>query len=263
MATKDAIIIVKKKSHAKHGHHGGAWKVAYADFVTAMMSFFLVMWIVGQNQDVRKGIAGYFRDPAAFSGGKGVLPGARQGTTGEQFEAAPNVESTKVKDAEALMQQAAEHLREALKSLPSFEKMKDRIEIRVTPDGLLIELLDGQREGFFDSGSAVPRPETVELLKVMGHELAQLGHHVVVDGHTDAQPYSSANPYGNWELSADRANAARRVLQTAGLGSELLESVRGFADTKLRVPDRPLDASNRRISILVRRESSEKLLTRR
>ena len=253
MGTKDAVIIIKKARHHKHGHHGGAWKVAYADFVTAMMCFFLVMWIVGQNQDVRKGIAGYFRDPAAFTGGKGVLPGARQGATGEEAEAAPTVESTKVKEAQALMQKAAEHLREALKSLPWFDKLKDRIEIRVTPDGLLIELLDGQREGFFDTGSAVPRPETVDLLKIVGPELARLGHQVVIDGHTDAQPYSVANAYTNWELSVDRANAARRVLQTAGLGRELLEGVRGFADTKLRVPDRPLDASNRRISILVRR----------
>ena len=253
MGTKDAIVIVKKKGHGKHGHHGGAWKVAYADFVTAMMSFFLVMWIVGQNQDVRKGIAGYFRDPAAFTGGKGVLPGARQGSTGEQFEAAPNVESTKVKDAEAALQKAAEHLRERLQGLPEYEKIKERIEIRLTQDGLLIELLDSQREGFFDTGSAVPRPETVELLKVMGQELTALGHQLVIDGHTDAQPYSSVNAYTNWELSADRANAARRVLQTAGLGSEQLEAVRGFADTKLRVPDSPLDATNRRISILVRR----------
>jgi chemotaxis protein MotB len=253
MGTKDAIIIIKKKGHAKHGHHGGAWKVAYADFVTAMMSFFLVMWIVGQNQDVRKGIAGYFRDPAAFTGGKGVLPGARQGTTGEQFEAAPNVESIKVKDAEATLQKAAEHLRERLQAVPAFEKIKERIEIRLTPDGLLIELLDGQREGFFDTGSAIPRPETVELLKVMGQELAQLGHQVLIDGHTDAQPYSSVNAYTNWELSVDRANAARRVLQTGGLASAQLEAVRGFADTKLRVPDSPLDATNRRISILVRR----------
>jgi chemotaxis protein MotB len=253
MGTKDAVIIIKKKAHGKHGHHGGAWKVAYADFVTAMMSFFLVMWIVGQNQDVRKGIAGYFRDPAAFTGGKGVLPGARQGTTGEEYEAAPNVESIKVKDAESMLQKAAEHLRERLQAIPAFEKIKDRIEIRLTQDGLLVELLDGQREGFFDSGSAVPRPETVELLKVMGQELTQLGHQVVIDGHTDAQPYSSVNAYTNWELSVDRANAARRVLQSAGLASAQLEAVRGFADTKLRVPDSPLDATNRRISILVRR----------
>src|SRR5215216_5968986 len=113
-------IVIKRVKRVAGGHHGGAWKVAYADFVTAMMSFFLVMWIVGQNQDVRKGIAGYFRDPAAFTGGKGVLPGARQGTTGEQFEAAPNVESRKVKDAEATMQKAAERLRERLQGIPAF-----------------------------------------------------------------------------------------------------------------------------------------------
>jgi chemotaxis protein MotB len=253
MSTKDAVVIIKKARHQKHGHHGGAWKVAYADFVTAMMCFFLVMWIVGQNQDVRKGIAGYFRDPAAFTGGKGVLPGARQGATGEEAEAAPNVESARVKEADALLKRAAEHLRERLKSIPGFERIQDRIDIRVTREGLVIELLEGQGEGFFDSGSAIPRPETVTLLQVMGQELKQLGHQVVIDGHTDAQPYSSTTAYTNWDLSADRANAARRVLQTAGLGREQLEAVRGFADTKLRVPDRPLDATNRRISILVRR----------
>src|SRR5215216_2365647 len=119
-------IVIKRVKRVAGGHHGGAWKVAYADFVTAMMSFFLVMWIVGQNQDVRKGIAGYFRDPAAYTGGKGVLPGARRGATGEQLEAAPNVESTTAKQAEASLQKAAEHLREALKSVPSFEKIQDR-----------------------------------------------------------------------------------------------------------------------------------------
>src|SRR3954454_16023612 len=175
------VIIIKKGGHGKHGHHGGAWKVAYADFVTAMMAFFLVMWIVGQSKEVRAGVAGYFREPSAIhesGAGRGVLPGARQGTTGERLEAAPTVES-----ATAVLEKAAQHLREALKALPDFDKIKDRIEIRVTPDGLLIELLEGPKDGFFDSGSATLKSETIELLDVIGHELGQLGHKIVVDGH--------------------------------------------------------------------------------
>ncbi len=249
----DAVVIVKKNAHGKHGHHGGAWKVAYADFVTAMMAFFLVMWIVGQSREVRANVAAYFRDPVAFSEGRGVLPGARAGTTGEGQEASAAAESQSVEAATAALARAAEHLREALKALPSFEKIKDRIEIRITSEGLLIELREGASDGFFDSGSAALKAETVALLEVIGRELGRFGHQVVIDGHTDAHPYSAANGYTNWELSADRANAARRVLRTSGLRGEQLEAVRGYADTKLRYPDRPLDAGNRRISILVRR----------
>jgi chemotaxis protein MotB len=250
-AAKADVIIIKKGGHGKHGHHGGAWKVAYADFVTAMMAFFLVMWIVGQSKEIKSSVAGYFRDPSAVQeagAGRGVLPGARQGTTGERQEAAPTVES-----ATAALEKAAQHLREALKALPEFDKIKDRIEIKVTPDGLLIELLEGPKDGFFDSGSATLKPETIELLTVIGHELGQLGHPVVIDGHTDQRPYSSSNRYTNWELSADRANAARHVLQDAGIPEQQVEAVRGYADTRLRYPDKPFDPGNRRISILVRR----------
>jgi chemotaxis protein MotB len=244
----DQIVVIKKKGHGKHGHHGGAWKVAYADFVTAMMAFFLVMWIVGQSKEMREGVAAYFRDPVAFGNGNGVLPGAKAGTTGERQLAAPDVEA-----ATKALEQAANNLREKLKSLPDFDKIRDQVEIRVTPEGLQIELLDSAKEGFFDSGSAVLKPETVSLLQVMGPELGGLGHPVVIDGHTDTAPYAAAEGYGNWELSTDRANAARRVLQVSGIQPDQLEAVRGYAATKLRYPDRPLDPANRRISILVRR----------
>jgi chemotaxis protein MotB len=242
------VIIIKKKGHGHHGHHGGAWKVAYADFVTAMMAFFLVMWIVGQSKEVRAGVAAYFRDPIGVSQGRGLLPGAKQGTTGEQQEAAPTVEA-----ANAALENAAKQLRERLRALPDFDKLKDRIEIRITAEGLLIELHDDAKSGFFDTGSAVVKPETRELLQVIGKELGEFGHQVVVDGHTDKAPYSTTDGYTNWELSADRANAARHVLQDSGITSEQVEAVRGYADTKLRFPDKPLDAGNRRISILVRR----------
>jgi chemotaxis protein MotB len=252
MSRGDNVVIVKRSDSKRHAaHHGGAWKVAYADFVTAMMAFFLVMWIVGQSQEMRASVASYFRDPVAVQqsgGGSGVLPGARRGATGEMQEAAPTVER-----ANRVLEQAAQHLRDKLSAIPEFDKIKDRIEIKVTPEGLQIEMLDSAKEGFFDSGSATLKPETVVLLTAIAPELAGLGHPVVIDGHTDTAPYAATNGYTNWELSADRANAARRVLQVGGIKPNQLEAVRGYADTKLRLPDKPLDAQNRRISILVRR----------
>jgi chemotaxis protein MotB len=250
---KGENVVIIKKGHGKHhGHHGGAWKVAYADFVTAMMAFFLVMWIVGQSKETRAGIASYFRDPVALAqttgGGNGVLPGAKRGTTGEQQEAAPNVEA-----ATKALENAAHHLKEKLSALPQFDKIKDRVNITVSAEGLEIDLLDDQKDGFFDTGSATLKPETVALLQVIGHDLGDVGHPVVVDGHTDKAQYARPDGYTNWELSADRANAARRVLQTSGIKPEQIEAVRGYADTKLKYPDRPLDPGNRRISILVRR----------
>jgi len=243
-------IIVKKKKAAHHGHHGGAWKVAYADFVTAMMAFFLVMWIVGQSEEVKAGVAGYFRDPKAFEGGRGVLPGAESGTTGG---GAP-MGLTDLEAARNALAQAAEEIRQALAALPEFEHLKDQVEITLTDEGLRIELREAPDDGFFDSGSAAVKPSTVAMLKVIATQLGALPNQVAVEGHTDSRPYSANSPvYTNWELSADRANAARRILEGSGLHERQIEAVRGFADTRLRKADDPLDPGNRRISIIVRR----------
>ena len=249
------IIIIKKRGHGKHGHHGGAWKVAYADFVTAMMAFFLVMWIVGQSQEVKAGVAGYFRDPAAFTeggGGNGVLPGVDKGATGG---GAPEGNPPTLEEAKNALEQAADAIRQALASLPEFEHLKDQIEISITEEGLRIELRDAPDDGFFDSGSAQVKPTTEALLVVIASQLKELPNRVAVEGHTDSRPYSTdtSRIYSNWELSADRANAARRILQDSGLMHGQIEAVRGFADTRLRKTDEPMDAGNRRISIVVRR----------
>jgi chemotaxis protein MotB len=242
------IIIIKKQVAAHHGHHGGAWKVAYADFVTAMMAFFLVMWIVGQDKPTKAAIAGYFRDPGAFQQtGRGVLPGSESGVTGGP--AAAGASNIDLKDA---LQKAAEHLRQAIEAHPSFASLKDRIEIKVSDEGLRIELREAPNDGFFASGSATMKPETVELLGVIAAELKQLGHRVAIEGHTDSVPYASTDGYTNWELSSDRANAARRVIQRSGMEQKQIEEVRGFADTHPRYPQKPEDAGNRRISIVVR-----------
>jgi len=243
------IIIIKKAGHGKHGHHGGAWKVAYADFVTAMMAFFLVMWIVGQSPQVKAAVAGYFRDPGAFEHQRsaGLLPGASAGVSTSQVAPPPDVEAAK-----ATLERVAAQLREAIQSIPKFAALGDRLQIHVTEEGLLIELLETNNESFFDSGSAHLREDTVALLEIIGKELSALTNKVAIEGHTDSRRYSAPHGYTNWELSVDRANAARRVMQT-GLNPTQMEAVRGYADQHLRYPDNPLDPRNRRISIVVRR----------
>ena len=254
-AQNQPIVVIKKTTKAQHTHHGGAWKVAYADFVTAMMAFFLVMWIVGQSAQTKEAVAGYFRDPVAFESrkgaGSGVLPGADSGlqTGARPIPSPPN----DVRSATETLERAAEHLREALAKMPEFASLKDRIEIVVTDEGLRIELLEAPNDGFFSSGSAAIKPEAVVVLTVIAQELRKLRNLVAVEGHTDRRPYVLAQNYSNWELSSDRANTARRVLQEAGLPEKQVDAVRGYASTRLRVAEDPFASENRRISIIVRR----------
>jgi chemotaxis protein MotB len=240
------VIVVKKKAgHA--GHHGGAWKVAYADFVTAMMAFFLVMWLVNQSKPVKAAIGGYFRDPAAFdaSGGRGVLPG---GDTVNQ----PKPETqTAEQEERKRMEATVMRIREGLDK-DAFASLRDQVEFTITPEGLRIDLMDKDDSMFFDSGSASLHGETEHILGVIAHELGALDHQIDVEGHTDSRGYASTDRYSNWELSADRANAARRVMEHAGLRGAQVTSVRGLADRQLRFPSDPLDARNRRVSILVK-----------
>jgi chemotaxis protein MotB len=245
------VIIVKKITHGKHAHHGGAWKVAYADFVTAMMAFFLVMWLVSQNPETRRSVAQYFRDPGAFAmGGAGVLPGVDRGTIGGGLDGAP----AQPTQAKSVLEKTAQDLRDTLAA--KLSDVQDRIDVIVGDDGLLIELREAPDDGFFGSGSAAAKPETVRVLTAIATELRELPNKVAVEGHTDSQPYNAREGYGNWELSADRANAARRILHANGLDPRQIEAVHGYADTRLRTPDAPRDAGNRRISIFVRREES-------
>jgi chemotaxis protein MotB len=251
------IIVIKRIVHAKHAHHGGAWKVAYADFVTAMMAFFLVMWIIGQSNQTRESIAGYFRDPVAFenrvSAGSGVLPGADSGLQGGgRPVAAP---PSDVKSATDTLERAAEHLREALNRTPELRALKERVEIQVTDEGLRIELLEAPDDGFFATGSAILKPETAVVLGIIAHELVTLENMVAVEGHTDRRRYAKGQLYTNWELSSDRAHAARRVLEEAGFPEVRLDGVRGYASSRLRVPGNPVAPQNRRISIVVLRKS--------
>jgi len=229
------IIIIKKKSgHA--GHHGGAWKVAYADFVTAMMALFIVLWLLNTSKPVREAIAGYFRDPAGTAGKLGTST------------AGPGAQVVVAKDD---MSKLKEEIEKAISHMPNFDKLKDQIEIKVTPEGLRIELLESAKGTFFDLGSPKPNQNGEELLDLLAGELGKLPNKISIEGHTDSKPYSGKRNYGNWELSTDRANSARRLMQQQGLGEKQIAQVRGFADQLPRKPDNPFDPSNRRISLIV------------
>lgn len=244
------VIIVKKQKGTHGGAHGGAWKVAFADFMTAMFAFFLVMWIVGQSQQVKSAVAGYFRNPGVFEFEKStsMVPGGEKGILPEQ-KPGTGADAT-VNDA-AKLEEAAARIRQALGSVPELKTVKDQIEIKMTTEGLRIELLESPAGGFFDSGSAQMNSAGEQVLAAIGRELAKEPNGIVFEGHTDSRPYSSLEGYTNWELSADRANTARRVMQRSGVAASQVRGVRGYADTQLRTPNDAFNARNRRVSIVV------------
>jgi chemotaxis protein MotB len=235
MDTKRPIIILKKKG-GHGGHHGGAWKVAYADFVTAMMALFIVLWLLNSSKQVQEAIGGYFKDPTGTS----RKVGSNMVGAGENFVLTRD-NMPKLKD----------QLQQAMKQMTDFEKLKSHIEMTVTTEGLRIELSESASGTFFDSGSAKLNGDGRELLVTLAQELGKLPNKLSIEGHTDSKPYAPSAAYGNWELSTDRGNAARRVMQTNGIREDQVTQVRGFADQRLRKPDAPLDPSNRRISLIV------------
>lgn len=252
MSQHPPVIIIKKKKGGHGGHHGGAWKVAYADFVTAMMAFFLVMWLVGQSQEVKNAVAGYFTDPGIFEYEKGRAPVA--GGAGLFNESKPGAGGD-VAAATAALERAAERIKEQIKAIPGFRNLEDHIEVKVTAEGLRIELQEGGQDTFFDSGSARVKGQTEQVLRVIAKELAALPQAIAIEGHTDAAPFGSNRAYTNWELSADRANAARRIMEQAGLPASHVKAIRGFADSILRTPGAPFNPRNRRVSIVVQNDT--------
>jgi chemotaxis protein MotB len=235
MAQSKPIIVIKKKGgHA--GHHGGAWKVAYADFVTAMMSLFIVLWLMNTSQKVRQAVAGYFNDPK----GKTTMTGT------DQSGSSDNLALTQANIADLKRK-----IEEAIHKMNDLKALENQIQITITPEGLRIELLETKDGTFFDTGSATLNQNGRELLEMLAGQLGGVPNRISIEGHTDAQPYASKDGYGNWDLSTDRANAARRVMQGSGLRKDQVSQVRGYADQKLRVPSNPMDPSNRRISLIV------------
>ncbi len=239
------VIIKKKVSHG--GHHGGAWKVAYADFLTAMMALFIVLWLMNSSKQVKEAVGGYFKDPTGTS----KMVGSDMAGSGDNFVAS--------KDN---MHELKEQLQKAIREVPKFDKLNSQIEMTVTSEGLRIELTESASGTFFDSGSARVSSDGNDFLKLMAEELGKLPNKMAIEGHTDSKPYPPTATYGNWELSADRANAARRLMQLDGIRANQITQVRGFADQRLRKPEAPLDPSNRRISVIVqylKKEPSPKI----
>lgn len=248
------IIIKKKKAHG-HGHHGGAWKVAYADFVTAMMAFFMVMWIMGMDQPTREVIAGYFKDPVGFthntpkskvnitknSGSLKVDPGQ---------SGADNAKKQEMKAVRSIEKK----VEEAVKKDPVLNKLQEQhgIEVNRTPDGLQIELVENEAssELFFKLGSADVRSQAKFVLSRLSPILASTKRKMMVDGHTDARPLNRPD-YDNFDLSHDRANAVRRLMVADGCNPGQFLAVRGFASNQLRKKSDPNHFSNRRVTILI------------
>jgi chemotaxis protein MotB len=229
------IIVIKKKVSGA-GHHGGAWKVAYADFMTAMMSLFIVLWLLNSTPQIKKAVAGYFNDP--HSGGK---------ETGTETMGSDESISIDQKNVENLK----DEIQKAIMKQQDLNKLSKQIEITITGEGLKIDLMEDQGGTFFESGSPKLSDNGVKLLNLLSGQLKTLPNRLLIEGHTDSQPFSSDNGYTNWELSSDRANSARRLLQQGGVGPDQISQVRGYADQKLRDPSNPLDPSNRRVSLIV------------
>jgi chemotaxis protein MotB len=274
-------IIIKKVKKGDHPHHGGAWKVAYADFVTAMMAFFLLLWLISSTSDAQKeGIAEYFSSTPMItrseSGASGLLSGTtvaidgaltkqvqplvekpatqtptlrdRTDITDSEFEAAKKAREEKA------FKQAEEALKKALESNPELKELSSALKIDMTPEGLRIQIIDQEGRPLFASGSAELMPHTKKLLRTVSEVIAKLPNEISVRGHTDSVPYGPGASYTNWELSADRANSSRRMLKQSGLPASRINNVVGKADTDHLFADNPRDGRNRRISIILLHE---------
>jgi chemotaxis protein MotB len=273
-------IIVKRIKRGGHGHHGGAWKIAYADFVTAMMAFFLLMWLLGSTTEGdKKGIADFFNSPlkVALMGGSGsgdsshVVKGggadlSRQGGQVKSGETEKSRKNINLQAFKAAQRRAELERLQGLKN--SFEgklansaklaALKSQIRLDMTADGLRIQIVDEQQRPMFASGSASVQPYMRELLRLIGEVLTEVPNRLTLEGHTDAAPFGAGERgYSNWELSSDRANASRRELLAGGLPDERVLRVQGLASSALFDRNDPLSPVNRRISIIVMNRDAE------
>jgi chemotaxis protein MotB len=244
------IIIKKRKSH-DHPHHGGSWKVAYADFVTAMMAFFMVMWIMGLSDSTRAQIQGYFNDPLAFdkAHSRGKLVIAPPSTPISQPGQAPPQASKPAQDEHKDMKELKGEFEKSLKNSPDLIKYLDHIKFLLTEEGLRIEFIE-DRDDFFQSGSAELKPGALKVIQALAPKLAASGRPLSIEGHTDAVPFQG-KPWGNLELSTNRALSLAAALGAAGEPAGKCKDVKGFGDSNLRDPQHPTSAVNRRVTILL------------
>ena len=279
-------IIIKRIKKGGHGHHGGAWKIAYADFVTAMMAFFLLMWLLGSvTEGDKKGIADYFGTPlkvALLQSGSGagdsshVIKGGGQdlSRTSGQVKQGDIEEPRKTINLQALkaeqrklemerLQELKEKVEDVLANNPKLAALKSQIRLDMVRDGLRIQIVDENGRPMFDSGSAFVKPYMRELLANIGSVLAEVPNRLTLEGHTDATPFGAGDRgYSNWELSSDRANASRRELINGGLPDDRVLRVQGLASSSLFDDKDPQGPVNRRISIIVMNQEAESRLSR-
>ena len=264
-------IIVKRVKRYGDGHHGGSWKIAFADFATAMMAFFLVLWLLSTATPEQKiAIAGYFKDPIGFSesgtpyvidlGGSPQLAPEKTINPEEKAEPTPDTSIQMDKDrienmAEQVEQERLnlllQELQNKVEENPQLQKFKDQILFEITQDGLRIQIMDAENRPMFDLGSARLKPYFEDILLAMADTIKAVPNKISVSGHTDAKPYAGSGDYGNWELSANRANAARRALVAGGYPDAQVARVVGYASSSLFDRENPLNPVNRRIDIIV------------
>ena len=286
---KPPIIVIKKVKKISGGHHGGAWKVAYADFVTAMMAFFLLLWLLNVTTDEQKALISSYFSPAdprvaqSMSGSGGVLggltmssegaltsqqdpvsshpstPAAAMGTEGAEVDVASESKSAEEvmaeKAEERSFKETADALKQALMTSPELKELAQHLLVDMTPEGLRIQIVDQEGKPMFELGRATPLPAARQLMLLIAKTVVDLPNRISVRGHTDARPYGDGAAYTNWELSSDRANASRRILIEGGLDIERIENVQGKADREHLVPDEPNSARNRRISVVLLKQS--------
>ncbi|MGZ8269948.1 MAG: flagellar motor protein MotB [Methylophilus sp.] len=277
-----APIIVKRIKKVSGGHHGGAWKIAYADFVTAMMAFFLLMWLLGSSSKSQlEGISEYFKTPlkVALQGGPAIAASdsllkntGGKDLTKKQGQVKPidgpkgKEKSVDIKDAkealkkaeEAKLEQLKQKIEKAIEDSETLSKFKDQLLLDITPDGLRIQIVDDQNRAMFQSSKAELEPYAKEILHEIGKMLNGVENKISISGHTDAAPYSTGNKgYSNWELSSDRANSSRRELISGGMDEAKLLRVVGLASASLFDSENPFNPSNRRISLIVMNKQAE------
>jgi chemotaxis protein MotB len=268
------LIIVRRSRRKKHGHHGGAWKVAYADFVTAMMAFFLVMWLIGVGtKQQRAAISEYFKNPSLTAGNATMAPPGKMGPGGASDSAiklggamdmphgpgkdlrasrtaAPDVEKLAREQEKQRLENLMQELHAAIEKSQALEPFKDQLLLDITPEGLRIQIVDKQNRPMFDTGSATLKSYTVSILHELSGFIDQAPNKISISGHTDDAQYAT-HDYSNWELSADRANAARRALLESGLVEDKIARVVGLADSVPFDKANPGNPINRRISIIL------------
>jgi chemotaxis protein MotB len=285
MLDKNQPIIVKKIKKGGHGHHGGAWKIAYADFVTAMMAFFLLMWLLATSTpEQMRAISEYFQKPTALSGGdagahsslisigsaisyqtKGFGESPQPSYVEKNESAELNNETIK-KEAEKIEKEILEDLQERIEAAiakhESLKPYKDQLLIEMTEDGLRIQIIDKKNRAMFAVGSAQLQYYTIKILRELGKMINHVPNRISIAGHTDALKYSPGARYTNWELSADRANASRRELLAGGMEAEKIARVVGLASNALLKPEEPTNPANRRISITVLKKAADEEMIR-